>query len=194
MNNIFTNFTNFTHSLVKKVVNKNDIVIDATAGNGKDTVFLAQLVDFGGLVYAFDIQKQAIINTRENLIRENLLDRVKLINDSHANLEKYITESVSCIMFNLGYLPGSNHSIITLPDSTLKALNASLKFIKANGLISIMVYTGHPGGEEEKNAIESFVSKLPREKWLVLKWYAMNKAPNTPYLILIYKREEKNEI
>ena len=52
------------HQFLAEVITKEDVVVDATMGNGHDTAFLAQLA---GQVYAFDIQEQALVNTQERL-------------------------------------------------------------------------------------------------------------------------------
>lgn len=101
--------------VISKVVKKGDVAVDATAGNGLDTLFLAKLVGESGRVYAFDIQKEALENTRQRLQKEDLLSRVELIRAGHENMEEYVPGHVSAVMFNLGYLPGGNHRVITRP-------------------------------------------------------------------------------
>ena len=85
----------------------------------------------------------AIEHTRERLAQQQLLDQVKLINDSHehmsASLPDNFSGQVSVIMFNLGYLPGSDKSCITRPDSTVTALKQAAALIKPQGIISVML-------------------------------------------------------
>ena len=75
MNNIFSNLNLFAHYLVQKVLKPGDWAIDATAGNGKDTLFLAKTVTKSGQVFAFDIQDQALEMTRNLLAVNNALTR-----------------------------------------------------------------------------------------------------------------------
>ena len=105
--------TDLAKGLITKAVSYGDIVVDATVGNGNDTLFLCQLVGEKGKVIGFDIQDVALERTREKLSENNMLDRVILINSGHENLKDYIDSGVSAIMFNLGYLPGNNHNITT---------------------------------------------------------------------------------
>src|SRR5690554_1830257 len=119
---IIRNSLEQSHDIIRSVVREGDIVVDATAGNGYDTVFLANLVGKEGKVFSFDIQEEAIIRTKQNLEKNKLCDRVVLINDSHASLDKYIDTTIKAAMFNLGYLPGGDHTISTKPDSTIAAL------------------------------------------------------------------------
>ena len=138
---------------LEKVIEKGDVVIDATMGNGYDTVYLGNLVGENGKVYAFDVQEEAIKSTRKKVERDNMTSRVELILDGHENLDAYVKEEVACVVFNLGYLPRAKHIIITKPDTTLEAIKKSLKLLKPNGIISIAAYIGHEGGLEEKNYI-----------------------------------------
>jgi len=138
------------HELVSAVVTPLCIAIDATCGNGHDTVFLAGLA---GHVYAFDVQQQAIESTRNRLVQANLQHRVTLINDGHQNIAKYVRQPIRAAMFNLGFLPGSDKSVITTPDTTVEALDACLDLLEGGGLITVMVYPRHDGGSVERDAV-----------------------------------------
>ena len=146
------------------LIQPGDICIDATAGNGHDTLFLATQVGQHGKIYAFDIQNMAIEHTRERLAQQQLLDQVKLINDSHehmsASLPDNFSGQVSVIMFNLGYLPGSDKSCITRPDSTVTALKQAAALIKSKGIISVMLYPNHEGGHDETRAVLNWSENL----------------------------------
>lgn len=142
----------FSHELLKRYVLPNDVVIDATVGNGNDTVLLASLVGGYGKVYGFDIQEQAIKSTKEKMLLTGLLPQTELILDGHENMDFYIPEDtkISAATFNLGYLPKSDKNIITLPETTLIALKKTLVRLRKGGLVTVMVYYGHKGGLEEK--------------------------------------------
>ena len=99
-----------------------DVCADFTMGNGHDTEFLSKTVGEGGKVYAFDIQKAAVESTAKNLKAAGCPENYVLINDSHHNLKKYITEPIKAGMFNLGYLPGGDKSITTMRETTLPAI------------------------------------------------------------------------
>ena len=171
-----------------KIVQKGDVVIDATMGNGYDTIYLCNLVGENGKVYAFDVQEEAIKSTKKKVERDNMTDRVELILDGHQNLDKYVKEEVSCVVFNLGYLPRAKHVVITKPDTTLEAIKKSLKLLKPNGIISIAAYIGHEGGLEEKNYICEYLDNLNQNEFNVLHMQFTNQINNPPQLILIEKK------
>lgn len=159
--------TSLTQSVQRQLsqhIQSGDKVIDATAGNGWDTLFLATQVGNEGKVYAFDIQAEAIESSQKKLEEKQLLQRVDLFHCSHdLMLEKIPSDAIntiSTIMFNLGYLPGSDKSIITQTESTLLALDASLALLKPDGRLSVVVYPGHSGGDTEAQAVMQWSKHL----------------------------------
>lgn len=186
-----TKITDINKFYLEKVISKGDIVIDATMGNGYDTMYLAEKVGEEGFVYAFDVQEEAIKSTSKKIEKGGYIDRVKLILDGHENMNKYIKEEVSCVLFNLGYLPRAKHSIITKPDTTLKAIKLSLKMLKENGVISIAIYTGHDGGQEERDCIYNLINNLSQDEFNVLESRFLNQVNNPPQLILIEKKKSQ---
>ncbi len=185
-----TKVTDLNKVLLEDVISEGDTVIDATMGNGYDTKYLAQKVGENGVVYSFDVQEEAIKSTKKRLEKENLLNRVNLILDGHENIDIYVKDEVSCVLFNLGYLPRAKHQIITKPDTTLKAIKKSLNLLKPHGVISIAIYTGHEGGMDECNAVFDYVSKLDQSNFNVLNCNFVNQVNNPPRLILIEKKKE----
>jgi 16S rRNA C1402 N4-methylase RsmH len=149
-----------------------DIAIDATAGNGHDTVFLAERVGSSGRVYAFDIQPVAIEKT-EHRLRASGCVNVWLICGSHADLDQCIPAAdrghVAAIMFNLGYLPGGDKSIATDEDSTRSAIDQASRLIRPGGRISIVAYTGHDGGSAEALSVERIIDELSEVQFEVRK-------------------------
>ena len=172
----------FAHSKIKEYLSKDDIAVDMTAGNGNDTLLLATLAKH---VYSFDIQENAIANTRK-LLEKNEQHNITTILDSHENVGKYVKEPIKCAVYNLGYLPKGDKTITTTASSTLKSLDNLLPLIKKNGLISITVYIGHDEGSVESDYVKEYVSKLPSNKYNVLLYSNMNKN-NAPYNIFIEK-------
>ncbi len=181
-----------SHQLLGQAVTEGACVLDATAGNGNDTLFLADLVGKTGKVFAFDIQKEALDNTCERLKKAGMLDRVNLIQSGHENMDKYITEKLCAIIFNLGYLPGGDLNIITLPSTTVTALEKGTTFLLSGGLICIVVYWAHQGGKEEKEAVEKWVSQLSPIKWDVVRVSFPNRNM-APYVIGILKKHLEAE-
>lgn len=189
MENDFLNAVEFSHYLLKKTVKKGDFVLDATAGNGHDSRFLAELVGTKGKLYAFDIQQDAINNTLELLKKDSLNKQAELINSDHAELDNYVNEDLAAVIFNLGYLPGGNKKIITKSESTIKALNKALKLLKVKGIIILVIYTGHEGGKEERDALLKYSSDLNYKKYNVLNYKFLNQPGPPPEIIAIKKRK-----
>ncbi|WP_102028487.1 tRNA (mnm(5)s(2)U34)-methyltransferase [Salirhabdus sp. Marseille-P4669] len=181
----------FSHTLLKQSVEIGDYVIDATAGNGHDTVMLAKLVGEAGHVLSFDVQKQAIVKTTELLNKESI-HHVTVIQDSHQNLENYFTEemkgNIGGAIFNLGYLPGGNHTITTKPDSTIQAIESILPHLKPGKLLVLVVYYGHEGGKVEKDQILAFLHQLNQQQYNVLQYQFINQKNDPPFLLAIEKR------
>jgi SAM-dependent methyltransferase len=155
--------------------------IDATAGNGHDTRFLAETVAPGGHVFAFDIQDAALKATASRLDAANLLERVTLIKGDHARMRDSlpcgIRGQVRLVCFNLGYLPGGDHSCTTRPESTLPALHEALLLLAPEGLLSVIAYRGHPGAEAEAASVAAFFNHLPAP-WQCLQHRETGNPPN----------------
>lgn len=186
-NSLLKNAVKVSHLIIKSVIKDKDIVVDATCGKGNDTLFLAKLVGKEGKVYAFDIQKEAIDITSKKLIDNNLSDRVILINDSHEKIGDYVKESINAAMFNLGYLPGSKSKLVTLPHTTLKAVENTLTLLKRDGIITIVFYPGHEGGQEEFDMVKSYLTNLPQSEFEVSQINFINQVNNPPLLITVQK-------
>jgi predicted methyltransferase len=159
--------TEKVHHILTNHLQEGDRAIDATAGNGYDTLFLAEQVGPSGKVIAIDIQDCAIRSTREKLESAGLIDRVRLVTDDHSTvLKKLIVddqENVSAITFNLGYLPGSDKSIQTRAESTEEALAASIQLLSSGGYLCVTAYRGHSGGTAEAETVETFMRKSQSE-------------------------------
>lgn len=179
------------HHFLSEVLHNGDSAVDGTMGNGHDTLRLTELVGPQGKVYAFDIQKQALQNTRLKLAQQGIeAHQVKLIWDGHQNIKKYINHPIKGAIFNLGYLPGGDHQVITQTGTTRSAILDTLDLMTVGGRMVIVVYPGHPGGLEEKTAVEEITSQLDSRTYNVLKINLLNKPPSAPGVILIEKARE----
>lgn len=145
--------TQQAHEIVREVVGAGETGVDATAGNGHDTLFLADLVGEGGRVVAFDVQQAAIESTRRRLEEAGLAGRVDLWCESHAGMVARVESGVAAVMFNLGYLPGGDHARITRTEETLRALEAAAGLLRPGGVLTVVCYPGHAGGDEEAAAV-----------------------------------------
>ena len=180
----------YAQTLLKSAVDEGDIAVDATAGNGHDTLFLAQLVGDDGFVYAFDVQKQAVDATLHRLLDNALEHRALVLKDGHENVAKYVNKPVAGAIFNLGYLPGSDHEVITRPNTTIQALEDLLKLLKVGGIIVLVIYHGHEGGKEERDEVIRFVSELPQKYIHVLRYEFLNQKNDPPFVIALEKVKE----
>src|SRR6056297_2052662 len=160
----------FSHWLFSNFIDNNKIFVDATCGNGNDTLFLAEKVSSQGKIYAFDID---------------------FIVDGHENIDSYLENKIDGIIYNLGYLPGSQKDIKTEKVTTIKSLKKALELLSQGGLIVIVIYTEHQGGNEEKEAVLDFASKLDYKKYNVLHYHFINQKKNPPEVIGIKKRSDK---
>lgn len=180
----------YAQDLLADTIQPGDTVVDATAGNGHDTLFLAQLVGDDGQVYAFDVQKEAVDATLLRLLDEGLEHRALVLKDGHEHVAKYVTKPVSAAVFNLGYLPGSDHKIITQPNTTVTAIESLLQLLTINGIIVLVIYHGHEGGKDERDAVIDYVSQLPQKYVHVLKYQFLNQQNDPPFVIALQKVKE----
>lgn len=177
-------------SWIEAVLFDGALAVDATVGNGYDTLFLAHHVGPQGTVLGFDVQKAALAGAREMLKFVGSMGRVSLIHDSHSHLENYLPQGarVQAAMFNLGYLPRGNRQIITRPETTIAALEASLRHLAANGRITVLAYRGHQGGILEYEEVRKFLEDLPETEWSVEEFAGSSDSPTAPRLFRIAKR------
>ena len=176
------------HKVLREHIKPGDICIDATAGRGKDTLFLAGLVGDSGQVTAFDIQEAAVESTRA-LLHENGMDsRARVILDSHANMADYAEPgTVSAITFNFGWLPGGDHNIFTHPESSIAAINAGLPLLRDEGIMTLIIYYGRETGFAERDALLSFLPTVDSDIYTVVEMPFVNRKNCPPIPIIILK-------
>lgn len=186
----------FSHSLLEEILQPGDHVIDATMGNGYDTVFMAEKIGKTGHVYSFDIQKEALLSTKSKLTEQDLLDRTSLFLQGHETLGTVVDEAqpIKAGIFNLGYLPKSDKSVITLPETTRTAMEEILKRLVPKGRMILVVYYGHEGGEKELDMVQDYCQSLPQEKYNVLKYQFINQKNNPPILYCVEKKVVKKPV
>ena len=180
----------YSHKLLSDVLSEGDVAVDATVGNGHDTLFLSQKVKANGHVFGFDIQELAIHNTTQRLV-ENNATNVTLFHTGHENIGEYLADDVKIkgAIFNLGYLPTSDKKIITTFDTTKIALEWICHHLKDEGRCVVVLYYGHPGGNEEKEEVLAFASKLPQEQYQVMTYQFINQRNCPPICLCIEKKK-----
>lgn len=197
----FTDMTRWAHAMLTPALEPGALAVDLTAGNGFDTLFLWRAVGSAGTVLAFDIQAQALSETRRRLDAAGartvrLADAECLPADTpgvflacacHALLPRLLRRAPQAVMANLGYLPGGDHAVITRSETTLQALHAALTLLAVGGRLAVAAYPGHPGGDQESRAVRELFATLDARQWLVLELSASNR-PRAPRLLLAEKR------
>ncbi len=176
--------TELAHDLLGRHLRKGDRAIDATVGNGHDTVFLAECVGGSGRVDGFEIQAEALAATRT---RTAPFPQVHLHHLGHEWMGQVVAEPVEAVVFNLGYLPGGDKHLVTRPETTLAALDTALALLAPTGLLSVVVYPGHPEGITETEAVEAWFRETPSLR--VVRYGPLGqKEGRPPYLLAAERR------
>lgn len=180
------NTLSMVHEFLRQHVHRGSLCIDATAGKGRDTALLCRLTGETGRVLAFDIQQDAVDQTRALLAQEGLQAEVYL--DSHANMEQYANaETVDCIVFNFGRLPGGDPRIVTKAESSVQAIDAGLRLLKVGGVMAIALYYGKENGYEERDAVLAHLKTLDDRIFSVLCCDWINRRSEPPMPIFVWK-------
>lgn len=188
---LFQSHLDLAHELWKKLVTPEATVVDATCGNGHDAEVLATLAYEGKLIL-FDIQSQAIENSRERLrkaVDPAYFETISFYQLCHSKIDEIVApSSATLIIFNLGYLPGQDKSITTEVPSTLSCLEKCINLVRPGGAISLTCYPGHDEGKKELEAIIQFCGGLSPKEWSVSSHSWLNRTLH-PHLIFLQKGE-----
>ncbi|MGN0193849.1 MAG: class I SAM-dependent methyltransferase [Pseudoramibacter sp.] len=189
----FRRQTLFAQACVKDCLRPGDSAVDATAGTGEDTLFLARCVGQEGRVYGFDIQEGALEETRENIRKCGIKTPVQLIHDGHQHMNRYPEiakdSRISAVMFNLGYWPDGGKAVTTQTETTLAALRQSAELIRPGGIVSVIAYA-HAEGQDEKQAIDRWTSQLGRQYDTYC--FEVKNHDRAPTVYLILKKESRS--
>lgn len=177
----------FTHAVLRDHLRPGDNALDGTAGNGHDTLLLAQCVGEYGKVWAFDVQPAALEHTHQRLLDNHAVAQTSLIATGHQHLADYVDAPLSAAVFNFGWLPGGDKSCTTQPDTSVAALGAALHLLKTGGVLVSVLYPGHEAGRIEAAAIEQWVAALSQKQFAVLRYGFANQKNAPPYLLAIEK-------
>ena len=187
--NLITRTTALAMSVTLSYIDKGDTVIDATCGAGRDTVALAKAAGSDGRVYAFDIQEEAIRRTKDRL-RENGLSNVCVQKESFTSMNDFVPEgSASAAVFNLGYLPGGDHSITTTADETIEGLECALRALRPGGVLTIVMYDGHDEGRAEKQRIMEWAEALDPKQYHAAYVNMLNQRNHPPEILWVTKKK-----
>lgn len=179
---------NIIHRIIEEKVQPGDICIDATAGRGNDTLFLAKLVGENGRVTAFDIQQDAVDSTRALLAENGMSDRAEVLLKSHSEMDEVCKEgTVSCITFNFGWLPKGDHNIFTNKSTSIPAIEKGMKLLKSGGIMTLIIYYGRETGFEERDALLEYLPTIDSSRYTVIEMPFVNRPNCPPIPIVILK-------
>ncbi len=176
---------------IQGVLRPGDAAVDATMGNGHDTLMLAQCVAEQGHVDAFDVQESAVAETRGRLKDAGVLSRVSLHLCGHESMSTHIHRPAQAVMFNLGWLPGGDKQYTTRLDTTVTAVRAALTLLAPGGILTLCAYPGHPEGRAELQALVDLFAGLAVQEYNVLHHRFLNH-PNDPPELFVVQRDVKN--
>lgn len=180
-----------SHTIVQKHLHDGAVAIDATLGNGHDCLFLAKGVGESGHVYGFDIQNQAIQSSVQRLQQHQLDSRATLIAANHAEMRRFIPDNmqgkIAVIMFNLGYLPGAGKTVMTQTQTTLLAIEEACGLLANQGVITVMAYPGHAGGDAETQALQTWLQRIDPAEFSVDTLFSQHHQEHAPRLFVIRK-------
>ncbi|MGM8216539.1 class I SAM-dependent methyltransferase [Bacillaceae bacterium W0354] len=181
----------FAHDLLRQSVHSGDVVVDATLGNGHDSLWLSELVGHTGKVMAFDIQEQAIKQSKA-LFQAKGITNVECILAGHEHakdeLNKRHITVIDGAIFNLGYLPGSNKQITTTGKTTIEAIDQLFQMLKKERYITLVVYPGHEEGNKEKTILFNYLKTFPAKLADISTYQMVNRSDKAPFVIAIYKK------
>ncbi len=178
--------------IVRAYVEPGDTVVDATCGNGNDTLALASMKP--ARLYAFDVQEAAVrattalleANDYSKSIREGNIIVKQL---AHEELVEFVPIPVKAILFNLGYLAGGDKTITTKDETTLTAVQGAMELLQPDGLICITMYSGHDEGKREKESLLDFAEGLDAATWHTAFISMPNQKHNPPEILLITRKK-----
>lgn len=180
--------TEWCSQFIRAQVEEGDLCIDATMGNGNDTLLLSRLAGESGRVLAFDIQEAALRSTDHFLKEQQAPQNYRLLLESHEQIAAYAEpESVSCITYNFGYLPGGDHALSTHAASSLRSLEQALPLLKKGGILSLCIYSGGDTGFAERDAILEWLKNLPPKRYLVIRSDYYNRPNHPPIPVLVIR-------
>lgn len=192
MKSFFPRPTQQAQQWLSAVLSRGDVAVDATLGNGHDALFLAQQVGAEGMVYGFDVQQQALDQSTALMQQQQISPQnFSWFLASHVRLLEFVRAPVKAVMFNLGYLPGADHGCITRTEETLPALDAALELLSPGGLLTIVCYPGHVGGDEEAAAVREWAA-TQGERCEVMCSQKLATRQAAPFLLGMFRKGDRH--
>lgn len=193
MANDFRSARYWAREMIEEAMYEGARAIDATMGNGHDTLWMCELAGESGHVYAFDVQPEAVERTRQRLEEAGVAERADLFCAGHERMGEFVHESVDAVVFNLGWLPGAEHGVTTRTDTTIQAVNAALELLKEDGLMTVCIYPGHDEGTRELNALLEWGAGLDDRRYDVLLKTYLNQPNDPPRMMAVKKKKTRQK-
>ncbi|MDG3002173.1 tRNA (mnm(5)s(2)U34)-methyltransferase [Paludisphaera mucosa] len=186
---MFHPILNQAHAWIERMLRPGDLAVDATVGNGRDTAILAERVGPKGLVIGFDLQQDALDAAAARLTSPGTADRVILVRTGHEGMAGVVAREApgrrpKAVMFNLGYRPGGDRAFATRAATTIPALESALELTTPGGIVTVVCYPGHAGGQDEQDAVLAWARALPSPRATVVLYQFWN-AVRAPCLLAI---------
>ncbi|MBR2319233.1 MAG: class I SAM-dependent methyltransferase [Clostridia bacterium] len=182
------NALGLSHQFMAAHIREGAFCIDATAGKGRDTLFLCRLVGESGRVLALDIQPDAVAQTTALLTAEGVANRAQVVQACHSRLADYATPcSADGIMFNFGWLPGGDHTTFSHADTSVAAVSAALDLLKVGGVMTLCLYYGRQNGTAERDAILAFLPTIDNRRYTVIRGDFANRTGDVPIPVFIIR-------
>ena len=178
----------YQHLLWKEQLKTAKVVVDATCGNGNDSLYLLKNGQEGMHLFAMDIQEEAIRRSKELLEQEGISEGVIFLHVSHEEGLAELVEELDLVVFNLGYLPKSDHRMMTEAETTISAIQVASEKLSVGGIITIIAYPGTEKGKKEKEALEMFLHAIPQKEFHCWRTEPMNQVNEPPILYVVQKR------
>lgn len=183
----------WAQEIITEALQEGGTAVDATMGNGHDTLWLCNLAGESGHVFAFDVQPEALESTRARLEENGVADRATLIHAGHQHMADYVKEPVDAILFNLGWLPGVAHAVTTRTETTLAAVEAAVGLLKPGGVMTVCVYPGHEEGKRELAALLEWARNLDSSRLDARITSYLNIRNDPPVMIAVAKRLKRKK-
>lgn len=181
------NALGLSHQFMASHVQEGALCIDGTAGRGRDTLFLSNLVGPSGKVHAFDIQEEAVTSTKK-LLEQHNVTWADVHLENHCHIDRYFTpDTIDAIMFNFGWLPGGNHHVFSHGDTSVQAIEKGLTLLKPGGVMSLCIYYGRESGYEERDTLLTYLKTIDQKRFSVLLGNFINRTNEPPMVVFIFK-------
>lgn len=174
-----------SHDFLKPALHKQARAIDATLGQGQDTLFF--LKARAARIAAFEVQADVAARTMERIGSS----KVQVYLTGHEHMQESLpsdwVENTDAILFNFGYCPHENPQIQTRPKTSLEAVQQALTMLKVKGRMALVFYP-HEDWEEESALIEDFLMTLDPHVFAIQKVIQLN-AKKAPFVVCLEKKK-----